>query len=327
MEKFVIDGQYGKLLKENGIDPQKVLKEAGLPIDTFAHRYLKLAEQEYFRMLDAVDKVAADPLLPIKLVKRNRLETFSPPILAAYCSENGIAFIKRLAHYKKLIGPVIYQLVVEESQVTIQLATTSGNQFMSPFFVTGELAFLVEMISRATGVQIIPREITTTFPVENDDQIAFFGLKPHQGVVNKITFNRPDLQRSFTSSNLSLLDYLEPELNKRLAELDVDSSYAKRVRSALVELLPRGMAGVDDAAHQLGVSRRTLQRKLKAEQTNFQQQLNETREMLAKNYLLNTTMSTDEIAFLLAYQETNSFQRAFSIWTGETIQEFHQKNR
>jgi AraC-like DNA-binding protein len=48
--------------------------------------------------------------------------------------------------------------------------------------------------------------------------------------------------------------------------------------------------------------------------------------MLAKNYLLNTQMTTDEIAFLLAYQETNSFQRAFSIWTGKTVQQFRQIN-
>lgn len=46
--------------------------------------------------------------------------------------------------------------------------------------------------------------------------------------------------------------------------------------------------------------------------------------MLAKNYLINTKMSTDEIAFLLAYQETNFFQRAFSIWTGKSVQQFRK---
>ena len=92
----------------------------------------------------------------------------------------------------------------------------------------------------------------------------------------------------------------------------------------MVELLPRGTATIDDVAPALGVSKRTLQRKLKAEETNFQQQLNATREMLAKNYLLNTTMSTDDIAFLLAYQETNSFLRAFHAWTGESVQQYRQ---
>ena len=51
------------------------------------------------------------------------------------------------------------------------------------------------------------------------------------------------------------------------------------------------------------------------ENTTFQQQLNNTREMLAIHYLRNTDISTNDIAFLLGYQEINSFLRAFTIWT------------
>lgn len=326
MEKFVIDGQYGKLLAANNIDPKQVLRQADLPVDTFAHQFPKLSEADYFRMLETVDEIAGDPMLPINLVRENNLETFSPPILAAYCSQDGEAFIKRLAHYKKLIGPVSYQIEKEGKTQTIKLNTLSGSQFLPAFFVKGEFAFLIEMLSRATGRTIKPVKAKVTFDIANQGVIDFLGLTPQKDIFNAISFSSSDLQKPFKSKNLSLLDYLEPELKKRLAELDVDDSYAKRVRSVLVELLPRGIASADDVASKLGVSKRTLQRNLKAEKTNFQQQLNETREMLAKNYLLNTKMSTDEIAFLLAYQETNSFQRAFSVWTGKSVQQFRQDN-
>ena len=76
----------------------------------------------------------------------------------------------------------------------------------------------------------------------------------------------------------------------------------------------------------MGMSRRTLQRKLQDENTNFQKQLNHTRELLAINYLKNTDMSSNDIAFLLGYQELNSFLRAFNIWTGMSITEYKQKN-
>ncbi|MCR1901678.1 helix-turn-helix transcriptional regulator [Ligilactobacillus apodemi] len=105
----------------------------------------------------------------------------------------------------------------------------------------------------------------------------------------------------------------------------LDESYAKRVRTALVELLPRGKAAIGAIAQSLGVSKRTLQRKLKSENTSFQQQLTATREMLAKNYLLNDTLTPDDIAFLLAYQETNSFLRAFNAWTGMSAQKYRQE--
>ena len=184
----------------------------------------------------------------------------------------------------------------------------SEKQWLPAFFIKGKFAFLIKMLSRATGQIIKPIKLTVTFELANKNVIDFFGISPQKDSYNSITFSTSDLQKPFKSKNLSLLDYLEPELKKRLAELDVDDSYAKRVRSVLVELLPRGFAGVDDVAKKLGISKRTLQRNLKAEATNFQQQLNETREMLAKNYLLNTNLSTDEIAFLLAYQEVNFFQ-------------------
>lgn len=324
MEKFVIDGQYGRLLETNRIDPKQVLRRAGLPIDSFAHQKLKLSEAEYFRMLETIDQLAHDPLLPITLVKQNKLETFAPPILAAYCSQDGEHFINRLAHYKKLIGPVTYQIEKDDHHLTIKLTSLTNTQALPPFFVKGEFAFLIELLSRATGQPISPTRITTTFVVTDPGVIKFLGIAPQKAIANTITFRTSDLQRPFKSWNASLLDYLEPELKKRLAELDVDDSYAQRVRAALVELLPRGMASADDVAKELGVSKRTMQRNLRAEQTNFQQQLNATREMLAKNYLLNSTMSTDEIAFLLAYQETNSFQRAFSAWTGRSVQQYRK---
>ena len=115
--------------------------------------------------------------------------------------------------------------------------------------------------------------------------------------------------------------------NRRLAELDVDDSVSARVRSALTELLPGGACAIEDVAEKLGLSKRTLQRKLGEENTTFQKQLNSTREMLAIHYIRNTEMSTNDIAFLLGYQEINSFLRAFAIWTGQSVSEYRKNIR
>lgn len=120
-------------------------------------------------------------------------------------------------------------------------------------------------------------------------------------------------------------DYFKPELTKRLSELSVDDSTSARVRSILTELLPNGEFTIDDVAKKLGYSKRTLQRKLSSENTTFQKQLNSTREVLALNYLQNTDMTTSNIAYLLGYQELNSFLRTFSIWKGMSISEYREK--
>ena len=109
--------------------------------------------------------------------------------------------------------------------------------------------------------------------------------------------------------------------------MDVDDTFSARVRSALIELLPGGQSGVEDVAEKLGCSKRTLQRKLNEEDTTFQKQLNHTRELLTKHYIKNTDMTSDDIAYLLGYQDLNSFLRAFSIWTGTTISEYKKVHK
>ncbi len=85
------------------------------------------------------------------------------------------------------------------------------------------------------------------------------------------------------------------------------------MRSSLIELLPIGYSSIEEVSAKLGISKRTLQRKLYDEKTTFQKQLNHTRELLAKNYIKNTNMTSDDIAFLLGYQDLNSFFRAFQV--------------
>ena len=70
------------------------------------------------------------------------------------------------------------------------------------------------------------------------------------------------------------------------------------------------------------MSRRTLQRHLRDEGATFQQELSGVRERLARHYVETAAMTTDEIAYLLGYDQTNSFLRAFKGWTGQNVTTF-----
>ncbi|MGN1388599.1 MAG: helix-turn-helix domain-containing protein [Bulleidia sp.] len=153
----------------------------------------------------------------------------------------------------------------------------------------------------------------------------FAGIQPEKAERNAITFSRKDLQEPFISFNDAMWGCFEPELTRRLSDLDVDDSISARVRSALTELLPGGAGTIEDTAQKLGLSRRTLQRKLAEENTTFQKQLNSTREILAMHYIRNTDMTANDIAFLLGYAELNSFLRAFAVWTGKSITEYRRE--
>lgn len=77
----------------------------------------------------------------------------------------------------------------------------------------------------------------------------------------------------------------------------------------------------------LGVSTRTLQRRLQEEGGSFQQVLDQVRTSLAQHYLARTELPGAEIAFLLGFEEPNSFYRAFRGWTGKTPDHVRQLAR
>ena len=80
------------------------------------------------------------------------------------------------------------------------------------------------------------------------------------------------------------------------------------------------------AGHGSRRSERTLQRRLKAEGHTFAALLDEVRETLAKRYLLEPSLATSEVAFLLGYSEPSAFHRAFKRWAGESPTEYRRRH-
>jgi AraC-like DNA-binding protein len=87
-------------------------------------------------------------------------------------------------------------------------------------------------------------------------------------------------------------------------------------------MLPSGQSSIEDVANRLAMSKRSLQRHLADEAISYQDVLNDTRQELASHYLARSTISPGEISFLIGFQDTNSFLRAFKAWTGVTPGEY-----
>lgn len=325
MNHFILDGRYEQLLSHYNLNIEEALKKANIPEDCFKKTHPAMNEQQYYDFMAAIGSQIKDPYTPIKIATTDQIESFSPPIFAAYSSRNGLIFIDRLAKYKKLIGPLSFKIHEDDSTLSITLSPSDNSYSLPSFISLTEFAFLIGLLRKTTKEKISPQKITMTSHVEDKQIIDFFNCRIDHGSTNTITFSKKDLELNFISYNQAMWDYFKPEMSKRLSELAVDDSTSARVRSALTELLPSGEFTIDDVAKKLGYSKRTLQRKLSSENTTFQKQLNSIREVLALNYLQNTDMTTNDIAYLLGYQELNSFLRAFSIWKGMSISEYREK--
>ena len=327
MNHYIVDGRYKDLLKYYGMDVGAVLKKAQLPEDILNHSTIVMKEEEYYRFFSAVDAVSGKKKLAVELANTNKIENFSPPIFASYCSKNGAVCIERLARYKKLIGPMSFVIQDEEDSAAVELLSGDASLEIPQFLVISEFAFLTGMMRKATKEDVIPVKIQMKESLNDAAVIGFFETPAEHSDRNAITFAKSDLELPFISWSDAMWSYFEPELSKRLVDLEADDTASARVRSALTELLPGGMASIDDVAEKLGLSRRTLQRKLAEENTTFLKQLNSTREALALHYINNTDMSANDIAYLLGYAELNSFLRAFTVWTGMSISSYKKSKR
>ena len=127
-----------------------------------------------------------------------------------------------------------------------------------------------------------------------------------------------DLDRPFPGHNPELLDMLNPALIAALAEATASASISLQVKAALKRILASGRPELADVARELGMSERTLQRRITEDGTNFRQLMLETRQEVVRHLLSEPSIEIEEIACLLGYEDTNSFYRAFRSWEGTT---------
>lgn len=314
---FVIDLGWSALLGELGVRPADLLRSAGLAEDLFARDRPTVTPEGFRNLFDALARAIGHEAPGLIVGQAISPEVFSPPLFAAYCCENLAAATRRLSQYKPLIGPLKLESHSMAGGLELTFDAEPGVDLPDEY-VAAELVFLVNLARRATRHAVRPVAVEMVRPPRHKGYFEFFGHPVYPGPFNRVVFAPEDARRPFLSANPALFRVFDPELQARLDELDRNASVADRVRSALMEALPGGQPDVGTVARRLGMSSRTLQRRLGAEGTGFQDVLRELRERLARDYLRKTAHTSAEISFLLGYEDPNSFTRAFHLWTGTT---------
>ncbi len=126
------------------------------------------------------------------------------------------------------------------------------------------------------------------------------------------------MELPFVTYNADLLAAVAPQLEAELREQLAQKTFSEQAKGILKRLLAGQRPGIDDLARELHLSTRTLQRRLTDQGITFQRLLEEARRELAHHYLLHSFRELNETAYLLGYEDANSFFRAFHHWEGIT---------
>jgi AraC-like DNA-binding protein len=133
---------------------------------------------------------------------------------------------------------------------------------------------------------------------------------------NSLVFSNADMELPFVTHNADLLASVAPQLEAELAGQLAEKTFSEQAKAILKQMLAGHRPGIQDLARELHLSTRTLQRRLTEQDLTFQRLLDEARRELARHYLLQSSRELNETAYLLGYEDANSFFRAFHHWEG-----------
>jgi AraC-like DNA-binding protein len=322
------------LMQDAGLATAPVLRRAQLPGDLFARQNVRLDAANFFKLWTAIDDEAAsldaDLPAPLRIAQVMSSDWFDPELFAALCSPNLAAALDRIGKYVKLIAPMAINLTRGAGQTTVTIDFIDPTTQPPAVFLAFKLVFFVQLARLATRTYVQPLRVS--WPVQTISEAdaaqyaAHFGLAVTNAPLATLVFANEDMDRPFLTENHKMWQFFEPSLRQRLADLDRSAGMLERVRSTLLECLPAGEVSMQTVSRKLAVSTRTLQRRLQEDGTTFQQTLDALRSSLAHHYLRNTHMSGAEISFLLGFEDSNSFARAFHTWTGKTPQTVREEN-
>ncbi len=142
---------------------------------------------------------------------------------------------------------------------------------------------------------------------------------------NEISLDTALLALPVHGADLRLGRLLDRYADEMLRKLPRAEGFVESVRRVIAETLRGGDPSIECVATCLGLSTRTLQRRLREAGTTHKQLLDQLRHVLALRYADTEGLSFGEVAFLLGFSEPSAFHRAFKRWTGVAPGEYRRK--
>ena len=326
---FRFSGSNFRKLEELGVRASAVLRRAGLSQGLADQPRVLLTTKELFALWRAIGEVSTNPAIGLLLGTENRTERFHPIGVAALSSENFGAAIDQMARYKQLTCPEEILQEKDAEEWNIQFHWLLADEVEPPVLDECCFAWVLSIARHGTGTRLSPLRVEFVEPREHVKAIErHLGCPVVCGAPrNAIVFRAADAQRPFVTRNAELLAMLAPQFEEELKLENGDENFVERVRIAIQEKLTGRRPTIEDIADALHISSRTLQRRLQDEGLSFQRVLEEARHHLARHYLNNSVLELNEAAYLLGYEDSNSFVRAFRTWEGIPPARWREKQR
>lgn len=319
-----------RLLELHGIDPQRFAQQIGIGSTDVHSPKTRLAADLADNAFERAAQLIPDPAFALRTA-----ECWHPAHLGtlgfAWLSSGSLRTgLKRLERYSKILGqkascrcadiPGGLQFVFDHGR---------GDRQIGPVFADFALSLLVGMCRANFGLSLTLDTVTLRRlpPTDPTPYEKFFGTSVCFGAAEDgFTLPHYVADRPLPTSNHELATTFDEILTKQLADLD-NTGLPDRCQAYLLKGMTSGEPSEEDLAKAMGMSRRTLQRKLGELGMTYKEVLQKTRYELALRYLDDPEMSVTDITFLLGFSEQSAFTRAFKRWSGQAPTHYRNAHR
>ena len=302
------------------VDVDTVLRHAKLPRTRFRVARPQGTTAEFFALWQAVEQSGADADLGLRLGVETTSDYEDVAVLATLHSATLGEGLQRLARYKRLVCPEKVWIDVEDGEARLRfewlLAEDDPPRLVTDLF----FAFILGLAQRGTAKPVRPRRIELTRRRANEAMLRrhFRCELRFDAPYNLMVFDAATLELPMVNRNAQLLSVLVPGLELAVSRDDRERTLVDDVGLALRDAMCGARPAIANVAKSLGMSARTMQRRLGELGTTYQIILDDVRRRLARRLLANTDLGMGEIAFVLGFEEVNSFMRAFHGWEKTT---------
>ena len=239
------------------------------------------------------------------------------------------AGLERLARYGRVLSDRVAARMESNDGALLLLVRDTGSTPLHYGRAEFALAPALKFARDGAGQSITPLRVSFAPqpPEEDAEQRRFFGVRARFSAgSNSLMLSAIDAARPMLGADEALLAIVRRRLEKALAERELHGAgpFKEHVRQLTASRLGEMTLSPETGARALGMSRRTLSRRLAEEGTSFRHIWDDVRRELACALLLDRSLSIADIAFLLQYSEPAAFNRSFRRWTGQAPSAFRR---
>lgn len=307
-------------LRAAGIQLGPLLSRAGLTVEQIDDSGARMPVQSQIKLLELAAEALQDDFLGFHLAQDYELREIGLFYYVLASSEILADALHRAERYSGIMNEGILLQARIGKETAIALSYVGIDRRSDRHQIEFWLTSLVRLCRQLTNRRLVPSRVKVMHgrsktPAEFR---SLLGCEIEFGAsIDEVIFPAAVKLMPIVSAdpylNQLLLKYCEEARAHRPAH---GATLRSNVENAVTPLLPHGKANAGEVARELGMSHRTLARRLAAEQLTFSEIQTELKTDLAKRYLRDGDLPISQIAWLLGYREVSAFTHAFKRWTG-----------